>query len=213
MKFSELNKEQKQYVVLGVMMVVTAVAVIQNLLLAPRRERLAAAQKMITDNEARVRRGEATLRRDRVTRESLRETAAAIVKISEELPPELSRYTWALNRVMGVAHDLELPPPLVREYSGQRFVAHRRPYAEVRDRASMWVPYTLEVTAQLGYHDLLRFLAKLKEDHPYISVGSLSIQENVATPERHNIRMLLEWPVFRHGRDREVVRELAGGDA
>jgi len=211
MKWAELNKKQKDSLILSVMGVVTFLVVIQNLIIIPRKEAVAAAQKVIDEIDSKVSRGESVLTRDRISRRDLQSNAVGILEIlRNHLPPDVSRYTWALGKVTAISHELGLLPPVVREHKGQRYVQSRRPYEEIRDNASMWVTYAVEVDFQAGYFQVIEFLRRLHEKNPYASVGQLNLRTNQQSPEFHQVSLLIEWPIFRHEADKTLLETYRG---
>jgi len=188
--------------------VVTVLVVLQNLVVSPRKKALATAREQIEEFEAKVSRGVSALNRDRITRRDLQNNAQAILEIQKtHLPPDVSRYTWALGRITAIAHELGLLPPLIRDHAGQRYVQSRRPYAEVGDKASMWITYAIEVDFQASYHQLVQFLKRLHEDFPFASIGQLNVRTNPQSPEFHLISLLIEWPILRHAEDKALLEE------
>lgn len=210
MKFSELNKQQKEYLILGVMGIVTTFAILQNLVIAPNRAKAEAARATIDRLASEVRTGEAILARDRVNRNRLQTVSGEILALLEEdAPPDFSRYTWALGRISRIAREADIFPQ-IREFGGQRFVTHRQPYNQVREKSGMWIPYSVEVDFRAGYDQTLRFLQALHEQAPLASVGQLTIRANPDDPMNHLVSLIVEWPVFRHPEDKTFLAASTG---
>ncbi|MCC5850746.1 MAG: hypothetical protein JJU29_21875 [Verrucomicrobia bacterium] len=211
MKFSELNKEQKQLVVLAVGGVFTVFMILNNLVLGPMRASAAAAQNQTADLERKVNRGEAILRRERINQVSIQSVAAEIGAIREAyLPPEISRYTWALSQISGVGHLLGIQAQ-VREHDLPRYVPHTAPYRQIKLDTPMWVPYAVQVNFTAGYDKIIQFIDQLYKANPYISIGMLTIQRNPNQPENHLVQMVVEWPVLRFNEDINQLQALAEG--
>lgn len=213
MKFSELSKQQKEHLILAVMGVVTFIAIVQNLVLAPNKVKAAAARTTIDELASEVRNGESLLARDITNRRRLETLAGQILtQVEAEGPPEFSRYTWALGRISQVANPMGIFPQ-IREFSGQRFMPNRLEYAKARDKSGMWVPYTVEVEFRAGYGAAVAFLEALHREDPLASVGQLSISANPDDPERHLVKLLVEWPMFRYTEDREFLLSMKGAES
>lgn len=212
MKYSEMNKEQKQYLLLGVMAVVTTFFVLQNLVLGPLGERAEAAEKTIETLEPKLRRGQAMLQRDRVNREEMQAMSAEILEISQsKLPDRESQLSWA-QRVLNelIKDQLELDGDAERVHPAQRAARPRGSYEEVKNRVPMWTVFAVDVRLRAGFEDVRRFLEALHEQQPYASVGFMRLATNPAHPEKHLVELVVEWPVFRFGQDLELLTTHAG---
>ncbi|MCC5844491.1 MAG: hypothetical protein JJU05_09590 [Verrucomicrobia bacterium] len=210
MKFSELNKQQKEYLILGVMGVITTIAVLQNLVIAPTRAKAAAARETIGKLESDVRTGESILARDRTNRNRLQTVSGEILeRMEREAPPDFSRYTWALGRISRIARQNDIFPQ-IREFGGQRYMPHRQNYPQIRDKSGMWIPYAIEVDFRTSYTQTMQFLRALHEEDPLASVGQLTIRANPDDPQNHLVNLIIEWPVFRHPEDKEFLTASKG---
>jgi hypothetical protein len=209
-KFSDLNKQQKEYLILGVMGVVTLIAVLQNLVIAPTRAKAGAARETIGKLASEVRTGESILARDRTTRNRLQTVSGDMLeRMEREAPPDFNRYTWALSRISRIARQHDIFPQ-IREFGGQRFVPHRQPHSQISTKSGMWIPYTVEVDFRTGYAQTIEFLQSLHEEEPLSSVGQLTLRANPDDPKNHLVTLLIEWPVFRHPEDKEFLTASKG---
>lgn len=210
MKFSELSKQQKEYLILAVMGVATLITVLQNLVISPKQVKAAAARETVGKLASEVRTGETILSRDRTNRSRLRRVSADILqRMEREAPPDVSRYTWALGRITPIARQHNIFPQ-IREFGGQRYVPHRQPHNQIRAKSSMWIPYTLEVDFRAGYAQTQDFLRTLHEKEPLASVGQLTLRANPEDPLHHLVSLLIEWPVFRHPEDKAFLAASTG---
>ncbi len=57
-----------------------------------------------------------------------------------------------------------------------------------------FVPYGVQVLTACGYNELKDFLRSMETDNPLISIVILSIASREKTPEKHLVRLALEWP-------------------
>ena len=210
MKFSELNKEQKQYLILGVMALAFAVFGLNNFLVAPMRARSAAAEKTISELESEVRIGEALLRRDKSNQEELQRLAREILEIHEtQLPPEISRYNWGFQLVSSVTAPMGLQPR-VQQHGTPRFMPHTGNYTAVKNTSTFWIPYAITLDLDASYQEVIELIEGFYTANPHTSVASLTLQRIRETPEKHQVNMILEWPVLRHAEDLEYLTTLRG---
>lgn len=213
MNFKNIPKQQRDMLVLGVMGAITFVMLILNFVLSPAQARAVSARKNITDLQQKVHKAETLLRVDRRNRESMRAHAEAIVTaIEQNPPPKDSRYLWSLQKISDIGHKLGLIIT-IREHGGTRFIPNRQPYADIRERVPLWVPYAVEVTLEASYTDLQNFLRLFQEENPYASLGRLEILPQLTNPERHKINLILEWPVPRDVEAITPLRKLLVGSS
>jgi len=210
MKFSEMNKEQKQLLILAVGGGITILMIVSNLLVKPTKEAALAAEEIIEELGSDVARGELLLERDSRIRSKTQEDAKAILNIVEEdLPPENGRYGWALENLSGVSEEVGVLF-VVKEYRGTRYIPIKPGLDFNQDSVSMWIPYTVEVQFKTSFENLKKILSILQEKFPYCSLANMQINASNQDPENHDISLILEWPVFRLDSDLVWIKEQAG---
>lgn len=203
MNIQEWTKEQKQLALLGVMSVVVVVALINQLLLGPAKIRAAQAESVLNEKGREKEVGERMLQRDPMVRRELEENVAAVLAARKtgKLPPETSKEFWAQRRFRTIGHNLSLDlevsihrPPQSRYINPQ---GTARELAEELEKMPFWIPFSVEINARLGYHDLSDLLTVLQEEEPYASIALLKVTPSTSTPARHDVTMVVEWPVPR----------------
>ncbi|WFB36916.1 hypothetical protein P3T73_03960 [Kiritimatiellota bacterium B12222] len=206
MNFAELEKEQKQMVILTVGAVIAVFMLARNLMIEPAKAKAAAAEKIITELEGKLKGGETLLRKDSRIQNELLENAKTIAQIYEtELPPEGSRYGWALGNIIGVADEVGVQVK-VNESRAQRYIS---PKNEGSENLPMWIPYNVNVDLFTSFENLKKFLAVLEEKYPYSSVAIMDISARKFDNENHSIHLLIEWPVFRYDKDLKQIQQFA----
>lgn len=209
MNFAEMNKEQKQLLILAVGGAFTLIMITSNLLVKPTQKRAEAAEKIIEELATDVSRGELLLERDARVRAKTREDAQALLKIVEEqLPPESGRYGWALENLTEVAESVGVLFS-VREHRGARFVPLKSGQEFNPDSIPMWIPYPVEVEFRTSFENLKKILNLIEQKFPYCSVANMQINASERDPENHNISLILEWPVFRLESDKTWIEKQA----
>lgn len=197
MKFSELNKEQKQMLILAVGGTFTLLMVLSNLLIAPAKAAAAAGNEHVAEFELKVNLGESMLKRDiQMQKETQKLALTAMTIYQEQLPPESSRYIWALEQISQIGEELNIQLT-VQEHPGSRFIAVRDKEKLDVNSIPMWIPYSVDVNLNTSFENLKKFLSILHKRQPYCSVGKLEIAADPVHPENHSITVLVEWPVFR----------------
>lgn len=207
MNFSEMNKEQKQLLVLAVGGTITIIAILSNLVIGPARAEAAEARKTIEELEDKVIKGERVLRRSVMVNRDVQNFASEVLSVHEEhLPPRISPYIWAVENLSLLAEDLDLVIS-VQEHPTSRFMPIPEDMEDLnRSSVPYWVPYTVDVDVNTSFAKLKSFLNLIHRELPYASVAGLQIQASSTQPERHAISMMLEWPTFRFPEDLEWLQ-------
>jgi hypothetical protein len=207
-KFSELDKEKKQLLILAVGGVITIFFVISNLVIGPAKEQAAQAEETIEELDKKVRDGDRILRRSALAERQVKTLSSEILSIHQsELPPLTSPYIWAVEKLSLLAEELQLKIT-VREHPANRYLPIPPSLQDFNpDSVPMWIPYTVDVEVNTTFANLKKFLVLLEESLPYASVAELMIQTNQATPEEHDITFMVEWPTFRLEEDLSWMTE------
>ena len=66
-----------------------------------------------------------------------------------------------------------------------------KPTSALNTQDYKFSPLKIEIEASSGYHQLGRFLNKLENENPFISVKEFSIKQEPNNNSRHNIRLVL----------------------
>jgi hypothetical protein len=216
MNFSEMNKEQKQLVILGVMAVITTISVLSNMVIGPAREDAAAARETINNLKGKVSTGDAILIRDTRNIREIQEFSTEVHAIaSRHLPPETSAYIWAVEKLSLISEELDMVIK-VRQHPSARYipVARQSPLNEkgepidaepVMDTIPMWIPYAVDVETNTSFAKMQRYLDLLHQRIPYASVSQIRISARPEDPEKHLISIIVGWPSFRYPEDAEWI--------
>jgi len=209
MNFSELNKDQKQLLILVVGGILTIFFVISNLIIGPAKDAAEAAQTTIDEIERDVTNGERILRRAVITARDVQTFSTEILTVhQDELPPRFSPYIWAVEKLSLLAEEVDIIIS-VREHSAARYTKIRPGMKVNPESIPFWIPYTVDVQVNTTFANLKKFLTLLHESFPYASIADLEIQANASRPEEHDITFLVEWPTFRFDNDLAWITEQA----
>jgi hypothetical protein len=207
MKKKELTKEQKQNLILAVLLAVVGLAVIKVLVFDHMGTRLAAARKTIADLEKKVRDAEVQTKNAVRTQTRLKELTQELVKRNDEaLPLVGNEFAWAARQVYNAGRELGRSDLEVREHgrtsSDGRFVAKvsNGPYFQT---------YAVKVTFKAGYFEIADLLALITQGNPCVTVSRLTVQAST-NPEQHTVDLLLQWPSWERPEDLKKQQELAG---
>lgn len=206
----EWSKEQKQMAVLGVMSVVVVFALGNQLVLGPLKSQAADAEQILQEKGTEKASGERILRRDPLLRRELAADVKAIADIRNQslIPPGEGKEFWAQKRLRPIGYELDLDlsvsrhiPPQPRHLTLKAPSGSKGPdgdtVASDEKKLSFWIPYPVEIETRLSFSQLNALLSELHRAEPYASVGLLQVKPSVQDPIRHNVRILVQWPIPR----------------
>jgi hypothetical protein len=207
MSFQDLSKEQKQMAALAVMSVIVVIALGNQLVLGPAKEKAASAQRVIEEKANERTLGERMLKRDPTVRQELGEMAAALLQEQQEgrLPPVTGKEFWAQKRLTALGFNLGLNLT-VSEHNTLRHILFAPDDDKIKpEDISFWVPYAVEVSVRAGYADVMALIDKVHETDPYASLASLSLSASKTDPLRHDVLLIYEWPTPRFQEDLSLL--------
>ena len=203
MNIQEWDKEQKQLVILGIMTVVVIIALGNQLVLGPAKIKAAQAETLIQEKGREKETGERLLRRDPTVRREMREDFSWIRAEREagKIPRASNKLFWAQRRLYDIGDSLSLKFDVLDYTSSTpRYITPggtARDYAAELEKLPFWIPFSVEIRARLSFQDLNRLLAELEAQEPYATVALLRITPGLSDPTRHNVQVVVEWPVPR----------------
>jgi len=210
MSFNDLNKEQKQLVVLAVMAVVVVVALGKQLILGPAKEKAENAQRMIEEKGKERTLGTRMLNRDPSIKANLGVMGNDLIveRTEGKIPPRIGKELWAQKRLTNIGYNLGLSLT-VSEHRTLRHIPLQEKGDLKPEDVSFWVPYAVEVTTRAGYADLKEFLRNVYDQDPYASLARLQIAASEKDPLLHDVLMIFEWPIPRSEEDIDMLRSYA----
>lgn len=186
--------------------------------LRPLLTQKSAAAHELAALEEKIQAADLLMKQETRLREDLAQATQELrTAFRDHLPTAAGALSWSTARVYQYARlagleieaikDVKLPPPPWEKKKG--FAAPSSggdaegvppppggtAAAEPRS-TRQFVPYAVEITLQGGYTPLTRFVAAMEEGNPYLNVVALSITVQGNAPERHQVRMSVEWPRY-----------------
>ncbi|MBT3193030.1 MAG: hypothetical protein HN341_10785 [Verrucomicrobia bacterium] len=122
-----------------------------------------------------------------------------ILQVSEVkrqiLRPNLGNYLLVAADIIGHNADvLDLNIDSINETSAMNRTG--APNASADTDGPRFKPYTVNVTLTCGLGDLVRLLAALETENPYLCITRLGVIGRSDSPERHAISFDVQWPIW-----------------
>lgn len=198
MKLPEDKKERTKILVLIAIGAVGALYMVVQLSISPllksRRAKIERIQELKEDLE----KARKTVNEASKNRKANHETILRIKETAEKyvLPPRLGgNYQLGASEIIEKhARDLGIGLTSLREFSISDVKQN-----PAKGEESVFKTYTLSVSLECGFYDMVRLLRGIESSNPYLCITSLEIlgqpQKN---PEKHNVRFNVQWPIWSH---------------
>lgn len=208
MKLSMLSKEQKQYMVLGVVISIILVVSLSMFVLKPLRVKWSDARgeyKELTaqlDEANELMRGETQLRGE--LEEARRGTLHAM---AECIPDPENSLSWVTQRVYLYARKAGVEVQSVSAGASKTRTSKRG-----EEQEQVFGMFSVDIMVQCNYDDLLAFVQEMESHNPYLCLSGLIIAPQRGSAETHNVSVEIQWPVWKDMETASKVRERIGGD-
>ena len=187
MSLLDLSKEQKQRLILGVIVAIVLVVLVAfgiKVSLSSISEAKAELQDLTGKVKAAEKSLSKTQRDDAVFRETITELTGHLANI----PPDRNYYSWATeiiySKARGVRFEIDAIDEIGTTTAG--YTSKKKGTVELES-------YSLRITAHGGYDNVKRFLQQIALDHPLVRVTGIEISTG-SKPDVHDVQLFIEWP-------------------
>ncbi|MDF7801282.1 hypothetical protein P4C99_17520 [Pontiellaceae bacterium B1224] len=186
MNLSELTKEKKQYLILGIVGGVAILAAIGfgvNFSFSS----LAASKAELAELTEKINRAERTLSGTGKTMDGLEEAVSRLKGYLDFIPPEQNYYSWATELVYSKGRKAGLEIESVDEIrvsGGNKSIPDDPVYFET---------YSLRITARGGYAQTKAFLKDIETNLPLVRFSGLEVSKSNDLA-LHDIQIIIQWP-------------------
>ena len=185
MSLSNLTKDQKKYIVIGliggIVVVVFAVIGIQFSLSS-----IAAAKLELADLTTKIENADTALAKRDQAKDEYDQTVTRLKDHFAGLPPEKNYYSWATGIIYSTGRNSGLEIESVDEVINSS-------KDKVEDVPIKLSSYTVRITAHGSYEQVKLFLQNLGENHPLVRISGIEIGigPNLSS---HNVQVYVQWP-------------------
>ena len=185
--FSQLTKEQKQYIALGILFAVILVVVLYTVLSGmggsdDKKKGGVKEDIPLEELENEVHEAELSVKRERRMLQKYSDIMAAIDALRPNLPDQVNPYSWVTERVYNRSRETGVEIESVNEtYRSQ---PENSPYRI----------YAVKINALASYDKMIEFIRQFEEENPLLRVTEISVNGVGSSPELHRITLMFEWP-------------------
>lgn len=192
MNLKAMSKEQKQYLLLGIIggvLIVVLIAFGINAILSSTND----ARTELDELRGKIEAAERTVETNRRNRDEFLDSIEALRKYLAGIPPDRNYYSWATEVIYREARHAGVEVDAMEELN----IAATDDGAEEGGAVEM-ESYALRINARGSYEGAKRLLKRFSDHHPLVRVTGLEISAG-SKNEIHEIQLFIEWP-FNMGR-------------
>lgn len=205
MNLSNLSKEQKQYIFLGLMLSIGVIFALYRFVLTPFIDKWGDSQDGLASMQLELKTARMAIQNRSQIEHKLQESASNMIYATEHyLPPMGTTLAWATERIYRRARLAGVEIEAVDELGSTRL-----PTVAGAEDTRMFKPYSVRVTTTCGYYQVQELIRQLSENNPLLLITDLQVVGRSATPEEHAVSLTLQWPLWRDEKDLERLKKLA----
>lgn len=191
MTLASLPKEQKQYLVLG-LLVAVALVVLSVFGIKISLASIAEAREELKEVSDKIEAADRALAKSQDISAQYVATATELKELLKNVPPTRNYYSWATEIIYNLGRSAALEIDAIDELSFARIEKDKK---DSKDADGVRLEtYTLRITAHGGYRNVKEFLALMDEAHPMARIIGMEISSSGNRPEIHDIELLIQWP-------------------
>ena len=210
MKFSELTKEQKQYIMLGAIAAVFAAYCVVNFGVTPLWSAWKTARADYEDLAAKLEDADRLMGSRDTIRENLDISQEAMNRALQEYIPELENpLSWATEKIYNLARTIGLDVQSVSE-TGTSVALQLQ--GEKKERT--FGTYAVRIVVDCSYEETKQLVESLESSNPYLCVSGIKVDAKPSSPEIHSVNLTVEWPIWIDAAlAADILKKEDGGDA
>lgn len=190
MTLATLPKEQKQYLVLGLLVTVVLV-VLSAFGIKISLSSIAQAKAELQEIAGKIDTADRSLAKGKATGERYLQTASELRQMLANVPPSRNYYSWATEIIYSQARSAELEIEAIDELAFARTDTGKKDKAAAD--AVRLESYALRISAHGGYRNLKGFLFLMETEHPMARIIGIDINSG-SRPDVQDIQLLVQWP-------------------
>lgn len=202
MKIGEISKEQRQYAVLGLLVVGIVIYALYAFVLSPFVEGWKETKAEYDELDEKL--SDAHQKVNRMS-QLMMELDGSFTNLMSQadlhIPPPDTALSWVTSRIYAHARTLGIDIESISENSSNP------PWLNVPGSEREFQIYSVRVTTQCGFNDLRAFVERFVEKNPLVAVSGVKIESNdFQNPEQHRVQLFLEWPWWTSSEGSEIIR-------
>lgn len=190
--FASMKKEHKQALALVGMWVIGGVAALWFFVLAPFFADRGKSAGELDELQAQIVKAQVAMEGESKVRTEFRTALADYEQATGRyICPSDDPLTWVTEQVYGCARDVGVGVQSIAS-AGVALPA----WDKLTKAERVYKPYTVRITTECSYAQLVAFLAALEKSNPYLTVTGIIITAQDQTQLKHVVNLMVEWPMW-----------------
>ncbi len=191
MNWSALTKKQKNMVIATGVLAVIQILVLAHLFgwTRPSSGSRGSAREELADLEEKIEDARLLIARRKIITDELNASIADLETLTAYTPTRSDRYAWAYEYVSRAATQTGIELDSLEEVL---FLGGEEDETDDSEKE----PYQIRVSTLCGYNRLVEFIWRLEKGNPLLRIKDVEITAMRDLPERHQVRITLQWPAF-----------------
>jgi hypothetical protein len=187
MSLDSLTKEQKQYLVLG-LIVAVALMVLVVFGIKVSLSSISEAKLELLELKGKIKIADRALEKRQKVSEDFHKTINALKGHMDDIPPDRNYYSWATEIIYDEARLTQLEIDAIDEMN-----IAAPPKENAEEKTIQLSSYSLRINAHGAYESVRHFLEQLRKEHPLVRVSGFEISSG-SSPEIHDVQLFIQWP-------------------
>lgn len=201
MEFSNLTKEQRQYMVLGGLVGAIVIYALFAFGLRPFVEEWGDINREYAELQNKLDDGRRNVNRTSSLLHNLDSSFTNLVHLAEEyIAPKENAYSWVTEKIYHQARDLNIEVETISEYSPNI------PWKSVPSVNREFGAYGVRMITACGYNELRKLIVHFEESNPLLVISGVSVSSTPGDLENHRVQIFLEWPIWTSPEGERVIR-------
>lgn len=190
MNWETMSKEQKQKIILAVIVGLSALFAVYQFVITPWIQGRGQARQELEELRTKVETAQSLIRKEQQITQQLIDASNLMARAHRDyIPAADNALSWVTKVLYSSARSVGVDIESVSEVDvgAQGFIQ--------KDQAARaFKPYSVRVVFQSSYAQLVRLLHTIEKSNPYLCVTGISIYGQPGNVERHQVNIVVEWP-------------------
>lgn len=193
MKWSALNKDQKQKVMLVALLCLGLIYAVFRFGLSPMLDHFSATTMLRDDLRTKVEQGQGAIRGEAQLEAQLKNLRSSLeLAFSDLIPPTDNALSWATQFINNQTRRLGLEDASISETE-----ISLPPWMAADQAKRIFKPYTVRAEMMCTFEETKKLVRSLHESNPFLTVGGVVITADAKSHEKHMVTLTLDWPSWK----------------
>jgi len=201
-KFEELTTEQKQIIVLCILLSFGISYAVYRFALVPSLKAMGKARDELGELETQLRTARRMIMHRAEIVQQLQESGERLRQwVKAYVAPRENALAWATEYIYRQARQVGIDVE-----SASETAVGLVPWQSSPETRRIFDPYVIRILFRTDFFRLVEFLDRVEKTNPFVIVGQITITANRTEPEHHNVEVRLIFPTWSEGHGPQDIR-------